>query len=456
VLRRVGHALRTTTRPYDLAARYGGDEFALVAIDADEDEAREIAERAIERITFALGDLPDGDGARATAGVAGWHADLVAGDLIAAADRALLYGKRAARRGEVLTPGELPATFLPGRAAARDRRVPLTPPSAVLEWQPRTDDGAAERLRTRTRQLALANQLGARLAAMTDVDAIARAVVDELHEAFGFFLCAVVRIRDDGQVDSAAGRGDAFVQLAIQNWSQPVDHGLIGRCIRLREPVISGDVSAEDGYEATPETGAVRSEIVVPLLVDGDVWGVINCEELRTDAFDADDVRLLQTVAAQAGAALHTARLYGRLERAYLGTAEALAAALEAKDAYTADHARSIADLAEAVGRRLGMGDADLHDLRLAAVFHDIGKIAVPDWILNKPGPLTDDERAVWSATRSWASRSSRRSSSSRACARSCGTSTSAGTDAATPTGWPARRSRSAPASSWPATRSTP
>src|SRR6185503_12579884 len=165
--------------------------------------------------------------------------------------------------------------------------------------------------------------------------------------------------------------------------------------IRLREPVISGEVEAEEGYEPTPETLAVRSELVVPLIVDGDVWGVINCEELRPGAFDADDVRLLETVAAQTGAALQTARLIGRLERAYHGTAEALAAALEAKDAYTADHARSIADLAEAVGRRLGMADHELHDLRLAAVFHDIGKIAVPDWILNKPGPLTDDERAV-------------------------------------------------------------
>jgi HD-GYP domain-containing protein (c-di-GMP phosphodiesterase class II) len=77
-----------------------------------------------------------------------------------------------------------------------------------------------------------------------------------------------------------------------------------------------------------------------------------------------------------------------------MGTAEALAAALEAKDSYTAHHARSIVAHAEAVGRRLGMDAQQLQDLRFGAVFHDIGKIAVPEQILNKRGALTADERA--------------------------------------------------------------
>jgi HD-GYP domain-containing protein (c-di-GMP phosphodiesterase class II) len=154
-------------------------------------------------------------------------------------------------------------------------------------------------------------------------------------------------------------------------------------------------VRSQPDYAPTRETANVRSELIVPLRVDGEPYGVINIEEVRPAAFDEDDVRLLQTVADQAGAALRSAALYERLERAYLGTAEALAAALEAKDAYTADHARKIAGQAEAIGRRLGLGEQQLRDLRLGAVFHDIGKIAVPEAILNKPGPLTPEERAV-------------------------------------------------------------
>jgi HD-GYP domain-containing protein (c-di-GMP phosphodiesterase class II) len=127
--------------------------------------------------------------------------------------------------------------------------------------------------------------------------------------------------------------------------------------------------------------------------VSGELWGAINLEEDRTGAFDEDDVRLVETVADQVGAALRSAFLYEQLDRAYMGTAEALAAALEAKDSYTAHHAHSIVEHAEAVGRKLGMDAQALRDLRYGAVFHDIGKIAVPEAILNKRGPLTPAER---------------------------------------------------------------
>jgi response regulator RpfG family c-di-GMP phosphodiesterase len=229
---------------------------------------------------------------------------------------------------------------------------------------------------------------------MTDADAILDAAVDELHRAFGYYCVALVRVRPDGMVESAAGRGEAFVALGDRSWCQPVEAGLIGRCLRERRPMVTGDVTAEPDYQPTPETVAVQSELIVPVFVGGELWGVLNVEEMRSDAFDEDDVRLVETVADQVASALRSAALYDQLERAYMGTAEALAAALEAKDSYTAHHARSIVERAEAVGRRLGMGAAELRDLRFGAVFHDIGKIAVPEAILNKRGPLTAEERA--------------------------------------------------------------
>ena len=120
--------------------------------------------------------------------------------------------------------------------------------------------------------------------------------------------------------------------------------------------------------------------------------------------FEPPEVALMAAITRSAGLALdrlwlHDEReaLINQLREAMLGTAEALANALEARDDYTAGHAREIAELAVGVGELLGMGGADLDELRFGGIFHDIGKIAVPDGILLKQGPLTDEERQVMS-----------------------------------------------------------
>jgi HD-GYP domain-containing protein (c-di-GMP phosphodiesterase class II) len=66
--------------------------------------------------------------------------------------------------------------------------------------------------------------------------------------------------------------------------------------------------------------------------------------------------------------------------------------ALAAKDREVGGHSGDVADLAVEVGRRLGMADRDLGDLRVAGALHDLGKLAVPQDILDKPGPLSADE----------------------------------------------------------------
>jgi GAF domain-containing protein len=116
-----------------------------------------------------------------------------------------------------------------------------------------------------------------------------------------------MRLRDDGYVESVAVRGVAFERLGIDGWAQSVDAGLIGRAVRERAPVVSGYVHSEPDYRNVPEMADVRSEIVVPVLLGDTVWGVIDIEEVRGDAFDEDDVRLLRTVAAQLGLALRAA-----------------------------------------------------------------------------------------------------------------------------------------------------
>jgi putative two-component system response regulator len=70
-----------------------------------------------------------------------------------------------------------------------------------------------------------------------------------------------------------------------------------------------------------------------------------------------------------------------------------LALTIEARDPYTAGHCVRLASCAVELGERLGLGEDELRALRLGGFLHDLGKIAVPDGILLKPGPLTADER---------------------------------------------------------------
>ncbi len=104
------------------------------------------------------------------------------------------------------------------------------------------------------------------------------------------------------------------------------------------------------------------------------------------------DIRLFAGLAHQAKLAIESAEHYAELERTFVSTIAALANALEANDEYSSSHARWITDMALLVGRALELDSEALKRLELGALFHDIGKIGVPSEILQKAGPLTDEE----------------------------------------------------------------
>jgi diguanylate cyclase (GGDEF)-like protein len=109
--------------------------------------------------------------------------------------------------------------------------------------------------------------------------------------------------------------------------------------------------------------------------------------------FGERDLRLARGIADITSLALANASRYEELEAAYLSTIEALANALEAKDEYTSDHARALAEMALSVGLEMDFVGERLKRLEIGALFHDIGKIGVPSEIIRKPAPLSAAER---------------------------------------------------------------
>ena len=89
---------------------------------------------------------------------------------------------------------------------------------------------------------------------------------------------------------------------------------------------------------------------------------------------------------------LELANTYDKLEKAYLDSIETLRYTVEAKDPYTRGHSDRVAEYSVLIGEKLGLSENDLKILRIGGLFHDIGKIGIPDSILLKEAKLTDEE----------------------------------------------------------------
>jgi len=245
-------------------------------------------------------------------------------------------------------------------------------------------------------QLALASRLATGMASMLDPQEVVQAVADDLHGTFGIYFVGIQRLDDDGVLRVVAGAGplaEAMREFLLVE--QPVDVGVNGRVARSGQPALVPDTRSDPDYVVRdPETDPC-SELAVPILVEGRVWGVLNLEEVRPRAFGADDAILAELVAAQLGSTLHRCRLYSELDGAFTTTLEVLSSAMGAKDPYTASHEDKVAELAVCVAQRMGLSQHEQETVRYAALLHDIGKIAIPDHILGKPDMLDEEEWAV-------------------------------------------------------------
>ena len=105
--------------------------------------------------------------------------------------------------------------------------------------------------------------------------------------------------------------------------------------------------------------------------------------------------RLLVLYQEQRQLVTELAKANGRLEASGLSFATALVAALDARDRYTAGHSACVAVYAKDIAARLGLSEEEQHTAHLAGLVHDIGKVGLPAGLLEKPGPLTLEERRI-------------------------------------------------------------
>jgi len=201
-------------------------------------------------------------------------------------------------------------------------------------------------------------------------------------------------------VEYGAGRG--FRSKAIERSRLHLGEGCAGRAALERRIVnIPNLPEAGESYTLSrliTDEGFI-SYYGVPLIAKGQVKGVL--EIFHRVPLDPDQKWLdfLEALAGQAAIAIDNASLFDDLQRtnieltlAYDATIEGWAYALDLRDKETEGHSRRVTEITVRLARAMGLSDAELVHVRRGALLHDIGKMGVPDQILLKPGPLTEEE----------------------------------------------------------------
>jgi HD-GYP domain-containing protein (c-di-GMP phosphodiesterase class II) len=221
--------------------------------------------------------------------------------------------------------------------------------------------------------------------------------LDAVRELLDMDIAFVGRITETEQVYDVL-RGDAESFGVDEGHSMPLEETYCKRILDRRLPSLIPDVRHDDRAASLEVTEAadVGAYASVPLrFSDGRLHGMLCAasHEARP-ALGYRELQFLHVFARIVADVLEREAL----ERSARGlevqaaAAEALIAAVQARDAYTARHSRDVVDHALRVAARLELSDEERSEVRHVAMLHDIGKIAVPDTILGKPGALDDEE----------------------------------------------------------------
>ena len=208
--------------------------------------------------------------------------------------------------------------------------------------------------------------------------------------------CLVSQL-EDGLLREVAdyARSDQHVARGLSYYLS--DYPATAAVLESRQPCsISADDTGADSAELfVLREMEMQAVLLVPLVVENQVWGLLEIYDTRTRAFSGLERHLTELAATQIAALIAGFEHEDRAQRIYRETLASLSNALEAKDAVTSQHTEEVVRLAVAVAVELELELEAVRSVELGAVLHDIGKVRVPESILNKAGPLTEEEWAI-------------------------------------------------------------
>lgn len=149
-------------------------------------------------------------------------------------------------------------------------------------------------------------------------------------------------------------------------------------------------------FSSSDRPEVVSPVICAPLKIRNNVFGILSLSRRRSRvAFTEKDLNYILTLAKRASLNLENNILYESIYANLLDTFKSLIASIQVRDHYTEEHSRRVMNLAVKTAEAMKCSREDIESLKVACMLHDIGKIAIPDDTLLKPGKLTDEEYSV-------------------------------------------------------------
>jgi HD-GYP domain-containing protein (c-di-GMP phosphodiesterase class II) len=229
------------------------------------------------------------------------------------------------------------------------------------------------------------------LSRASSVEALFDSIVQAILEVSGGDRAAILmRNKETGGVDMVAvrtkdGKASGEVKLSRTVVNDVLEKGI---------SAFTDDALADERYGGGESIvrQRIRSVMCAPMRTTDEILGVLYVDSQMAREFSEAELELLAAVGNQAGIALHRAKLMQEVEKLFFDVMKAIASIIDAKDGYTHKHSERVSAFGVRLARHLGF-DADSRAVvELSGLLHDVGKIGVPDAILNKPGKLTDSE----------------------------------------------------------------
>jgi HD-GYP domain-containing protein (c-di-GMP phosphodiesterase class II) len=230
---------------------------------------------------------------------------------------------------------------------------------------------------------------------LLDIEKITRMILSEiintLHIEHGAIL---IKHFESGNFQVIAGDGE--------NKHFPsgfrADHPIVTWMSKHNQPLLNHELSIAPIFksmwkEEKEELERFNAELLLALNSKGNLIGfLVLGKKLSSQPYTQDEQLIFSTLANQTAVALENARLYDELRGSFVQSVTALANAIDIRDTYTNTHSQQIANWAAKTARQLGCTPEEINEIYLGGLLHDIGKIGIPDAILQKPTKLNKEE----------------------------------------------------------------